>query len=174
MAEGREVLENESLRITPKLHNDIFLLTYPDTHRSSRRPVIMTTHPPERNYEMKAEFRMMRCYRGLSSSRCYLPAQASAHGGNPTAQPNSFSLPCLLRPYHAAGAAACTTLTSWRLAADTTHCPPESPQPHWVRRTRYACLTSMGQHSFMQSPMRCPNRYFYDPSAAKYTVDRYL
>src|SRR5882762_9138745 len=90
--------------------------------------------------------------------------------------PQIPSPPCLtLRGIWLGGSAACTPATHRDWLADITHWRTERHIYIGYDGSRYALpQLQWAQHSFMQPQMMVHDRYFYDPVAGKYTVDRYL
>jgi gamma-glutamyl hercynylcysteine S-oxide synthase len=136
---------------------------------------MITTYLHERNYEMKAEFRTMWSTAGLVLLTAASTAGAYAQGVNPQGQllasPPCLTMGGILR----GGTAPCTASTHRDWIADITHWRDERRIRIGYDGSRYALpQLQWAQHSFMQPQMMVHDRYFYDPIAGKYTVDRYL
>ncbi len=129
----------------------------------------------ERINQMKAEFRTMWCAGALTLLAAMFTSQAKAQFGNPTGQlilaPPCSAMGPIVRP----GAPACTPSTHRDWLAETTHWRTERLIRIGYDGSRYNLpQLQWAQHSFMQPQMMVHDRYFYDPVAGKYTVDRYL
>jgi formylglycine-generating enzyme required for sulfatase activity len=129
---------------------------------------------------MKAEFRTMWCRAGLFllttmfSTHAFAQLEAGVRIGGPG--PQIPSPPCLtIRGIWLGGSAACTPSTHRDWLAEITHWRTERRIYIGYDGTRYGLpQLQWAQHSFMQPQMMVHDRYFYDPVAGKYTVDRYL
>ncbi|HEX4785544.1 MAG TPA: SUMF1/EgtB/PvdO family nonheme iron enzyme [Candidatus Sulfotelmatobacter sp.] len=129
---------------------------------------------------MKAEFRTMRCTAGLLlltaifAGRTFAQLDQGARIGGPG--PQLPSPPCLtLRGIWQGGSPACTPSTHRDWLAEITHWRTERRIYIGYDPSRYELpQLQWAQHSFMQPQMMVHDRYFYDPVAGKYTVDRYL
>ena len=103
-----------------------------------------------------------------------VPAQDSAYS------PRSQQIPVpdcmnLHNAWEGGLAAGCSPATHDRWLADITHWRDERRIRIAYDPSRYALpALQWTQSSFMQPQMMVHDRYFYDPVAGKYTVDRYL
>jgi gamma-glutamyl hercynylcysteine S-oxide synthase len=124
---------------------------------------------------MKAELRTMWCRAGLFFLTTIFSAYGFAQGGNPQGQ-LLISPPCLtMRAAYQGGSAPCTESTHREWLANIAHWRTERRIRIGYDSSRYALpQLQWAQHSFMQPQMMVHDRYFYDPVAGKYTVDRYL
>src|SRR5277367_1794287 len=124
---------------------------------------------------MKAELRTMWCRAGLFFLTTIFCAYGFAQGGNPQGQ-LLISPPCLtMRAAYQGASAPCTESTHREWLANIAHWRTERRIRIGYDSSRYALpQLQWAQHSFMQPQMMVHDRYFYDPVAGKYTVDRYL
>src|SRR4030088_570825 len=129
----------------------------------------------ERNYQMRTVFQTTWRIAGLALLAASFTAHANAQFGNPTGQ-LILAPPCLaMGPIVRPGAPACTPSTHRDWLAETTHWRTERLIRIGYDGSRYTLpQLQWAQHSFMQPQMMVHDRYFYDPVAGKYTVDRYL
>ncbi len=130
---------------------------------------------------MRSQFRTMRCAVGLFLLTAILTAHAYAQldAGPPRIGgpgPQIPSPPCLtMRGVWMGGAAPCTPFTHRDWLAEITHWRTERRIYIGYDPARYALpQLQWAQRSFIQPQMMVHDRYFYDPVAGKYTVDRYL
>src|SRR5882724_4954478 len=111
---------------------------------------------------------------GLIVLSAMMIARADAQFGNPTGQLISPP-PCLTMGVITRPGPGCTPSTHRDWLADTTHWRTERLIRIGYDGSRYDLpQLQWAQHSFMQPQMMVHDRYFYDPAAGKYTVDRYL
>ena len=129
----------------------------------------------------KTEFRMMLCTASLLLLTAIFTAPASAQLDAPPARiggpgPQIPSPPCLtLRGIWLGGSASCTPSTHRDWLAEISHWRTERRIYIGYDPSRYELpQLQWAQHSFIQPQMMVHDRYFYDPVAGKYTVDRYL
>ena len=120
----------------------------------------------------------MWCTAGLSVLTAMFTAQAGAQGGggNPAGQliaaPPCLTVGQLVRPGTPLG---CTPSTHRDWLAEQTHWRTERRIRIGYDGSRYNLpQLQWAEHSFIQPQMMVHDRYFYDPVAGKYTVDRYL
>jgi iron(II)-dependent oxidoreductase len=129
---------------------------------------------------MKAKLRTMRSTVGLLlltsmfAPHSYAQLGPGARIGGPG--PQIPSPPCLtMTGIWMGGSASCTPATHRDWIAEITHWRTERRIYIGYDGSRYALpQLQWAQHSFMQPQMMVHDRYFYDPVAGKYTVDRYL
>jgi gamma-glutamyl hercynylcysteine S-oxide synthase len=89
--------------------------------------------------------------------------------------PQQISGPACLNAHDEAAATACTAAEHEAWLADIRHWRTERRIRIGYNGTRYEMPElRWAQSSFMQPQMMVEDRYFYDPGAGKYTVDRYL
>ena len=89
--------------------------------------------------------------------------------------PQQISGPACLNAHDEAAATACTTAEHEAWLTDIRHWRTERRIRIGYNGTRYEMPElRWAQSSFMQPQMMVEDRYFYDPVAGKYTVDRYL
>ena len=89
--------------------------------------------------------------------------------------PQQISGPACLNAHNEAAATACTTADHEAWLADVRHWRDERRIRIGYSGARYDVPElRWTQSSFIQPQMMVEDRYFYDPVAGKYTVDRYL
>jgi formylglycine-generating enzyme required for sulfatase activity len=104
----------------------------------------------------------------------------AAHAQDSAYSPRGQQIPVpdcmnLHNAWEGALAAGCSPATHDRWLADITHWRDERRIRIAYDPSRYALpALQWTQSSFMQPQMMVHDRYFYDPVAGKYTVDRYL
>jgi len=126
---------------------------------------------------MKHSFRTMACTAGLSLLTALTPP-ANAQGLGLRVPPGQLlpTPPCLdFGPIFRPGREACTPNTRRDWLADMRAWRTERRIRIGYDGSRYTIpQLQWAQHSFIQPQMMVHDRYFYDPVANKYTVDRYL
>lgn len=126
---------------------------------------------------MKAKARAMRQTAAISVLVGLLSVSAAAQDTQYHAQGQQIPPPgCFtLRGAWEGGYVPCTPSAHRDWLADITHWRTERLIRIGYDGSRYAMSAlQWAQHSFMQPQMMVHDRYFYDPVANKYTVDRYL
>ncbi len=140
---------------------------------------LYTADLPERNYDMRIEFGAMRSKAGLlllvAIFAAYAYAQVEAPvriGEGPQIPPP----PCLTpRGAWIGGSPSCTPATHREWLDQITQWRDQRRIYIGYDPSRYGLpQLKWAEHSFIQPQMMVHDRYFYDPVAGKYTVDRYL
>ncbi len=126
---------------------------------------------------MKTEFLKLRCTAGVLILAAILGADLGAQDTHSAPKGQQIPPPPCFTMHGAweGGYVPCTAFSHREWLADITHWRDErririgyDPSRYEMPRLQWA------QHSFIQPQMMVHDRYFYDPVAGKYTVDRYL